>query len=82
MVFTTVVTPSNASLFFLHSNTLIESENTSFNSMARSLLLLINLISEVFSLTKTDNIDTYSSDISERISKDELKTKIQNLGLD
>ena len=33
-------------------------------------------------ITKTDNIDTYSSDISERISKDELKTKIQNLGLD
>ena len=33
-------------------------------------------------ITKTDNIDTYSSDIAERISKDELKTKIQNLGLD
>ena len=33
-------------------------------------------------ITKTDNIDTYSSDISERISKDELKTKIQKLGLD
>jgi UDP-N-acetylglucosamine 4,6-dehydratase/5-epimerase len=33
-------------------------------------------------ITKTDNIDTYSSDVAERISKDELKTKIQNLGLD
>ena len=33
-------------------------------------------------ITKTDNIDTYSSDIAERISKNELKTKIQNLGLD
>ena len=33
-------------------------------------------------ITKTDNIDTYSSDIAEKISKDELKTKIQNLGLD
>ena len=33
-------------------------------------------------ITKTDNIDTYSSDIAEKISKDELKTKIQKLGLD
>ena len=41
-----------------------------------------DIIENYSGITKTDNIDTYSSDISERISKDELKTKIQNLGLD
>ncbi|MBM15560.1 MAG: hypothetical protein CMH75_05675 [Nitrospina sp.] len=33
-------------------------------------------------ITKIDDIDSYSSDIGQRISKDELKIKIQNLGLD
>jgi len=32
-------------------------------------------------ITKTDDINSYSSDIAERITKDELKTRIQNLGL-
>ena len=41
-----------------------------------------DIIENYSGITKTDNIDTYSSDIAEKISKDELKTKIQNLGLD
>ncbi len=41
-----------------------------------------DIIENYSGITKTDNIDTYSSDIAEKISKDELKTKIQKLGLD
>ena len=41
-----------------------------------------DIIENYNGITKTDNIDTYSSDIAEKISKDELKTKIQKLGLD
>tara|TARA_B100000029_G_scaffold102526_1_gene92940 strand:+ start:1914 stop:2918 length:1005 start_codon:yes stop_codon:yes gene_type:complete len=40
-----------------------------------------DIIENYDGITKIDNIDSYSSDIAERILKDELKTKIQNLGL-
>ena len=40
-----------------------------------------DIIENYDGIEKTNNINSYSSDIAEKITKDELKTKIQNLGL-